>query len=217
MNNFTPFFSDRQSLTERAHKRTIRMSEIVRMTKIVLPILALTALIVIFAWPHVETYFVSAHSDMAAPAIMPEIKITNKLLNPRLSTVDAKGRPIMLQAESAIQTSERSAHMTRPQSEMELDNGQHINVQAESGHFDQEKQRFDYKHDVVLKSQDGMSFKTQQATMDLQTNQVEGSEPVTGEGPTGSLAAEGFEIKNSGKDIYLHGKSKLILNDMKSE
>ena len=206
------FFHERRILDKHAHRRTLRLTTFFKFIKTLLPLSAAVAFVTIFAWPHMESYFAVKAEETTAALTMPAIEMTNKLINPRLNISDAHGRSIVLQATSAIQSSTQSAQMTQPHSKLQLDDHHHVHVDAALGNFDHEQQCLDYQNDVVLKSDNGMCFMTQQATMDLKTNQVSGSQPIIGEGPLGKLAAESFAIKENGNTIYLHGKSKLVIN-----
>ncbi len=211
-NTFIPFFSERQILTKEIHARTLRYSSNVRFWKMMLPFIAFSAFTGLFIWPYIENYFDHIQPDISqSQRIMPEIKLTNKLLNPRLRTLDAHGRPVTLHAESAIQTSDQSAHMVHPESQMQMQDGQHISVRSQQGTYNQVDQSFQYQDHVILNSGTGIKIQTAEATMNLKTHEAEGHSAVTGETPDGKMQGEGFKILDAGKKFHLLGKSKLTI------
>ena len=64
---------------------------------------------------------------------------------------------------------------------------------------------------VELKNSDGSVFKTNSATIDLETNEIFGTELISGISKKGNIVSEGFNIFDEGNKIIFNGKTNLIL------
>ena len=64
---------------------------------------------------------------------------------------------------------------------------------------------------VELKNTDGSVFKTNSATINLETNEIFGTEIISGISEKGNIVSEGFNIFDEGNKIIFNGKTNLIL------
>lgn len=211
--SLNPFFSERQPLTKEQHARSLRQASKVRFWKFVLPCTAFGIVFSLCLWPLVEAKVAILMNAEKPKRTMPLIKMTTELLNPRLNTLDAKGRPVVMKAESATQMTTQNAHFIKPQSHIHMENGQQIMIKADKGHYDQPDQRLDYKDHVELHSQNGITLQTSSASLNINTNQAEGHAPVSGSSHSTSLQGEGFKILKEGQELHLLGKSKISFNN----
>lgn len=208
--NFNPFFNERRPLTKEMHARSLKNASKIRVWKFMLPISAVGIVIGLGFWPYIKDRYQSL-AVHAQKRSMPAIKMTNQLVNPRFYMVDSKGRPIVLGAASATQTSIEQADMVNPHSKINMDNGGQITITADKGHFNQQDQRLQYNNHVELQSQDGFKLQTSSADINIKTNEAEGTSTVYGTGPSGSLQGEGFKL--SDKKVQLIGKSQMSINN----
>jgi len=65
------------------------------------------------------------------------------------------------------------------------------------------------KGPVVIKTDKGFLFETENADLDLSSKQVKGGCPLSGSGPLGRLWAEKFSIEKGGEKITLEGHASL--------
>jgi hypothetical protein len=70
--------------------------------------------------------------------------------------------------------------------------------------------------DVTLFHGKGYQFKSASARIDLQSGDAVGSEPVTGEGPSGALQGQGFRLLRKGDVVFITGKSHMTLVSSKT-
>lgn len=190
----------------RAHQEQ-RLARLARMLKLGLPILALTLMAGLFAWSqwglnetriNLEGMPLSAHGAF-------------NIVNAHFDGIDAKGRPFYISAAVATQLDEKIAQigLTDPKADMRLMDGSWVSLTAKIGTLQRNEKKLLLQEEVSLFQDDGFEFRTSQAAIDLEAGQVEGEQPIVGQGPFGELAAEGFSIQEAGNHILLHGKSSL--------
>jgi lipopolysaccharide export system protein LptC len=71
--------------------------------------------------------------------------------------------------------------------------------------------KLDLDGDIALTTSDGYRFETQSARIDLQSGRVVGEQSIQGSGPTGTLSADRFEIRDSGEVLRFEGRVKVTL------
>ena len=62
-----------------------------------------------------------------------------------------------------------------------------------------------------MTTSDGYRFETQSARINLESGRVIGEKPIVGWGPAGTLAADRFEIHDSGQLLQFEGRVKVTL------
>ena len=83
------------------------------------------------------------------------------------------------------------------------------------GEFDQNNQKIHLFEDVYLKNLEGLSFKTESAYIDLETNDIYGNVKTFGFNNNGKISSQGFKIKDQGDIITFKGPANLIINNGK--
>lgn len=120
-------------------------------------------------------------------------------------------RPFSVTAFSATETAGNKdlVNLEEPQAQIELSDVTWIAVTAEHGLYDRKLDRVDLEGAVTVYHDNGMTFTTEQAAMDLKTNTASGSQPVTGKDDRRELSAEGFEMLDDGATVLFKGRSHL--------
>lgn len=203
----------RRSFTKEEHTATLGYSQKVRYLKKALPLLAFAVVAVVVIWPKVEDMLTFEAEDLETTNAPLKVSMSNQLINPRLKSIDEKGRPYAVKAKVAEQVNPEQAELTKPESEIEID-GKKIRITSDKGDFNEEKNTLDYTGDVTLEIDDHR-FSTEAAQLDYGKRQAGGCTPVTGEGPMGQVHSEkGFELDSEGC-LTFKGRTKLVLKPRK--
>jgi lipopolysaccharide export system protein LptC len=92
-----------------------------------------------------------------------------------------------------------------------MNDGTWLALTAKVGYYDRQTELLDLVGDVNLFHDQGFEVRTEKAQVDLKGGTASGDLPVEGQGPSGTLTAEGFRAIDSGKTVIFTGKSKMIL------
>lgn len=200
----------------RERLRSKRMRRWVAPMKFGFPVLAVLIFALVLFWPQIKELGDEKPKSDIERIIHSKMMLENKLQQPRMKSLNKKGRAYMLQAVTATQASAEKADMSgdlsTPHGEMELDDGSLLEFWAEKGHFSQQDNLLHLSGNVHIITSKGYDFRTQSAAFDFANNQGEGHEPVTGIGPTKeTIEAQGFKIIGKGDEIQFTGQTRLTL------
>jgi lipopolysaccharide export system protein LptC len=215
--------TDREPSADRAHSEamwteprprhidTQRHSRFVSRMKVILPAAAVLILVLIMAWPHLQM------KDNRFRIGFTTLKLTGSqdksMVNPRFLGTDKKTKPFTVTADLAknVIADETMMELEMPKADMTLEDGSWLVLTANTGVYDKEKKMLALRTKVNLFHDSGYEFRTSVADVDLTKGLAEGDQPVTGQGPFGSLKSEGFRLIDKGRIIYFTGKAKLIM------
>ncbi len=126
---------------------------------------------------------------------------------------DDLGRPYSILARSASHPQSDSKHVSlvEPSADMILSKGAYVAIQADRGTLDRDANKVTLEGKVNLFHDDGLAFKTEKATIDLDTKDASGQSPVEGQNKDGELISEGFTITNNGDVVLFTGHAHLKL------
>ena len=189
----------------RAHRR------VVSLMRMLLPAaaLVLVAMVVIWSqWQSIETGF-----KIGFNSISPEEAKTLRMVNPRFAGTNRNARPFMLTAAEARRPNPGADMivLTNPKGDVTTDSGAWLALSAAQGNYAQEKKILDLGGGVDLYHDNGLHFTSATARIDLKAGTAEGSDPVTGSGPSIEVTGQGFKMLNGGKTVIFTGKSKALL------
>ena len=187
-----------------------RPGRLARIAKFALPLLALAAAGLIFAWSHVNLEVVRlqiSDSDLA-----PQEVDAISMGNVQFAGVDAKNRSFSVTATLATQQADDAdvVHLQQPKAEIVLDNGTHVAVNADAGQLQRATQLLDLSGTVKLVQDRGYEFHTTRARIDLGEHTATGDAPVEGRGPDGNVQAEGFQIVDQGARVIFLGHTRAL-------
>ncbi len=179
--------------------------------KVILPVAVGLGLATLALWPLVQAHFDHLRDKVTArPPV--DVNIKNKLINPESVTLDEKGRPVKVRAETAEQQGDDKVDLQKPTNEIELDDGVKVKIKAERGAIDRKTDTLTYEGDVQLETSSGYHLQTPSASLNLKSHVAEGNEPVTAKGPAGEVQGEGFTVDRENKRLTIKGKSRLVIN-----
>ena len=190
---------------DNAHSR--RVAQLKR----VLPAIGLFLLLVIAVWPQLSPLW--DRLRLAFPAIDLREARELRMVNPHYSGADRLGRPFLVTAAVGRQVPDRQdlISLETPRADLKMHRDTNIVITAANGIYQSQTQLLDLFGAVTLVHEDGTRFETATARVDVGNNSAEGSEPVTGHGPSGDLTAEGFRVLDKGATIVFTGKSDMML------
>ena len=107
------------------------------------------------------------------------------------------------EAPDQILLNDLDARVDRPASDVRL--------LASSGVYHRAARRLELSGEVELTTSDGYQFRTSEASIRLDQGQVDGTEPVAGAGPAGTLRADRFQIRRGGDVMRFEGRVKVTV------
>lgn len=134
-----------------------------------------------------------------------------KMQNPRFQGVDGNGHPFNITADYAEQESENVVQLYKLQGDMVLEDNGWMSVSSNEGTLHNDKNILLLKGNVNLFTDSGYEFKTESATVYTKESRIEGDEKIQGQGPTGVLYADSFQVEDGGKHLVFKKHVKLII------
>lgn len=188
----------------------LRYSRFVTVMKRALPVTAAALIAVVIAYA-----LIPRPSDKMSFAYERTGMVDNDLamLKPRLTGADHEGHPFVITADAAVQdgANVRRATLKNVQADLALDKGRWLNATAVKGFIDMNKGRLALGGGIAVFSDDGYELHTASADVDLKKGTMKGPSLVTGQGPTGTLRADRFEIDRKTERLVLTGNVHMIL------
>ena len=196
--------------------RSDRYSRRVALLKRLLPMIGVALLALVTIWPRLVPLLDSVRFGF--PVIDLREGHELRMLNPRYAGVDRFNRPYVVTSAVGRQAPDREDLMSleRPRAEMTMHNGALVVVTAATAMYQSQAQLLDLFGDVNLVHENGTRFVTNTAHVDVAADTAVGNDPVTGHGPSGDIAAQGFRVVDQGNTIVFTGRSYLLLKGTKT-
>ncbi len=194
-------------------RRNFRRSRFVAVMKIVLPSIAIGLLAIVASWPALDPRDDSF--PLGLDALAARSAVVPAMVNPRLSSVDSDRQPFVVTADSATRLSAGDEGDTyglvEPKADITLNDGTWWALTASKGTFQQQHQILQLEGDVSLFHDAGYEFLTEAAQIDVERGTAAGDRAVAGQGPTGTVTAEGFVMSDGGERLTFTGKARLTI------
>lgn len=188
-------------------------SKLILYMKILLPAVALGLLMLLVIWPLVDT------GDQGFRLIPLDLKETVaagdvKMLSPEFIMKDGRGLPLRVRAKEAHQDPQIENRYLFESiiAEYTTEDETWMVLTATQGTYDRTLNYLDLQEGVEVIADNGQSFRTKTARINLETQDIEGENAVEGHGPLGQIKAQGFKMDTQAKILNLQGRSKLIYN-----
>ncbi len=188
-----------------------RYSAFVLGMKIVLPALALILVISVF----VSSTTFNSRQDI--PVTFREVSRLNddlRMVSPRITGVDKRGRPYVVTADTATQEVDNPEKIFLENIEADLmldEDGNWLSVTSRFGTLQTEAEKLNLREDISVFSANGYEFHAQSADMDFRAGSLVSDQPVYGQGPVGTLNANGVETSNNGDKIVFTGGVRVVV------
>jgi lipopolysaccharide export system protein LptC len=137
------------------------------------------------------------------------------MTNARYFGKDDKGQPYSVTAEGVRQrtNNDNAVDLVTPKAEISLNNGTFMSATASAGIYARDIQKLDLSGDVTVMQDNGNALHTSQAVVMIKDGTASGNQLVTGDGPFGTLRAEGgFDLADHGNIMHFHGPAHMTLN-----
>lgn len=188
-------------------------SGFVQVAKVMLPVAAVGLIALVVLWPHLRTEDLRFRIGFAA--IKSNVDGDPNLLNPRYVGTDDDNQPYAVTADIAKKLDGEGLDvrigLELPKADITLKDGTWLVLTAENGIYTRRVKTLDLAGSVNLFHDSGYEFRTEKAVVDLSQGLAHGDQPVKGQGPFGTLQAEGFRLLDKGRTILFTGKSKMVL------
>lgn len=186
-------------------------SQFVTAMKILLPALAAILVITIF----ISTGTFNSRDELAitfqeVDALSDDLR----MISPHITGVDRKGRPYVVTADTATQAIDEPNRITLENLEADLmlnDGGDWLSITSRFGTLLSDVERLTLTESVDVYSTAGYEFHAQIATINLQDGSMTSDQPVYGQGPIGTINANGVEAANSGELIRFTGGVRVVV------
>src|SRR5581483_5456468 len=97
------------------------------------------------------------------------------------------------------------------QADLTLENGRWLNATAATGFADIDHDFLKLKGGIAVFSDDGYELHTAQADVDLKKGHFHGPVAVTGQGPTGTMRADSFDLDRDSNRLELKGHVQMTI------
>jgi len=178
--------------------------------RMLFPTAAVMLVAIVVIWSQWQTIKIGIKS---LSLINPEEAKTLRMVKPRFSGTNEKAQPFMLTADEASRAnpSADSILLTNPKGDITTNGGAWLALTAAHGNYAQMNKILHLGGGVDLFHDNGVHFTTATARIDLKSGTADGSDPVTGNGPSIAVIGQGFKVLNGGKTVIFTGKSKAFL------
>ena len=129
------------------------------------------------------------------------------MMKPRLTGADAKGNPYVITADMAVQDAQnpKKASLKNLEADLALDSKNWLNARARHGMVDMNTGQLELTGGIDVFTATGYELHSNSASANLKQSVIHGHEPVTGQGPDGTLRADEFHADRATDILTLTG------------
>ena len=182
----------------------------VRVLRLLLPLLAVLLLLAVFLFP--RTFFLR-DIDLSGLSFDPSEGL--RLRNPRFAGTTDAGQPFEIVSEWALPDSPDPEHITLgPLSgQIAVDTEQTVRLEAEGGEYRPKAGLLTLEGGVTVSTADGYRMTLETADVDVKARTLEGTGPVSGQGPVGSIEAGSMRAarREDGDYIWFENGVRVIV------
>lgn len=193
----------------------LRYSRFVRVMKRVLSFSAFAVIFAVLAFFFVER---QPHRLELAYEQLGKLQNDLAMMKPRLTGADSKGNPFVITADRAVQDAHnpRKATLTNMEADLTVDKGNWLNARARNGMVDMNTGQLELSGGIDVFNASGYELHSRSATANLKQSIIHGHEPVTGQGPQGTLRADSFHADRDTGLLTLNGHVRMSVVGAKS-
>jgi lipopolysaccharide export system protein LptC len=192
-------------------------SNLVRTLRLVLPVVAALLIGAVAAWPLLQSRI--GRIPIGFSTVTQDEINRQRMINPRYVGVDDRNQPFTITADAATRTDAKSnlIELDRPKADMTLKDGHWVALTATSGTFSQDAQLIQLVDNVSLFHDTGYEFHTRMAYVDVKAGTAYGQDQIEGQGPLGTLKAQGFRIFDKGERLVFTGRAHMVLQPQRKD
>lgn len=197
-------------------KDILRRKKIIKLTKWILPALALLMLGSIAIWPEIDR-MINTNKEVVKQ--LSRIKVeSGTMVGATFHGLDSSNRPYTITSNKVVQKSNNSdmIRLTDPKADILLQSNSWLMVTANQGIYMQHQQDLNLFENVVLYRDDGLFMYSDIADVALKDSVVTANDWIHAEGPFGQLDAQAYFLDMHTNIAQFKGPGRLILNDDKN-
>lgn len=177
--------------------------------KVVLPLVAVLLMAAVLLWP----YLTGGPGAPGQATITDGDRSEASMVKARYVGADGENRPFQITADAVhnLGAGQAVVMLDAPEADMVMANGTWVMVTADQGEYVVDSQALRLSGAVKLFHDAGYLFESSEAQVDLIENTVSGSKPVRGQGPVGTITAEGFSVSDGGDTVAFTGQARLVI------
>lgn len=195
---------------ERRQRRIARRARVVGWAKILLPLAAVTLIVVIFLFTGRQQGDVA---DLFTPEELARLGAGLKLENPRLAGLTDDDQPFELTASEALPDGPmaNTIAFSDPAGRIELGD-RTVEAAADGGMLDRVEQRLELEGAVRVTTSDGWQGETDRITVELDTKRALSDGAVSAKGPNGELEAGSMRVEEGegGPTIWFENRVRVL-------
>jgi lipopolysaccharide export system protein LptC len=198
--------------SERSGNSSESYSALIRRMRIILPLFAMAIIAALMAWPSMDNKISVLKEEQTAS--LQTIR-KNELTGPKFESVDEKSQPYTLTALRAVQDeqNEEIMHLEQPEGKLALNSGEQVGLKADKGIYYQVPSQLKLNENVRLLHSEGYEMSMTHLDIDMKAGTAETDSNIEGNGPAGTLKAQGMNADNNAGILVFHGPAKLTLKE----
>jgi len=205
---------------QRRQKRRMRHhSRLVISLKVLFPSLAALMIGLVIVWPQMKNQQEEAVSLLASETEQMNMPSDQVMVNPRFFSVDEKGEPFNLTADSAFELpgDTRRIQLEAVKADLLKHKDRWVALDAQIGIYSQAEDTMELLEQVNLYTQTGEEIETTQALINLKNRDILGNKEVFLRSEKGYARAQGFSVTQNGTVIKLTGKTHVVFSPDEEE
>ena len=181
-----------------------RYSQFVASMRWLLPMFALIVAASLFLWPILSTERQIIEPMVSELDQLPADSMT--LEGPRYIGHTNKGEKILVTAVNAEfdNTNEDLIKLSNISGKIDSENP--VNITADTAIYDRRQSHITLQGQVTMTNESGYTMVSDFAEIDMNASIIQGSVPISINGPVGRLDAENYAISRGGADIHFGGR-----------
>jgi len=187
----------------------VRYSRFVALMKRALPAAAFAIIVAVLG------FFVARQQSKLSMTYKSLGHVENDLAmtKPRLSGTDGQGNPFVITAEVAIQDARNAkrARLKKIEADFSVGKDDWLSARAAQGVVDMTAGTLALDGGLQIFSDRGYQLQSARAAVDINKGIVLGPQEVTGQGPLGTLRADGFRFDRTSGQLLLDGHVEMSL------
>jgi lipopolysaccharide export system protein LptC len=174
--------------------------------RIALPVTAGLVLVALLLWPVINPRKIAGIAIKNIPDLV--------VKNLHFTGLDSKNQPYSITALKATRPGglQNIYDLDKPEGEMTLTSGAWLAGKSLYGRYDQDKRQLWLGGNVQLFHDKGYQFTSDEAQVDLNTNNAWGDKPVLIQGGFGNIRGQGFKLLDSGSVMIVKGPAHAVLS-----
>lgn len=192
-----------------AFKRANHHSWLVRLLKILFPILALLLLVTIagsYYWAQIGSPTLKVEDT-----VLKDTRIVMK--NPELKGFDKENRPYVLNAAEAIQDAlnPSTVELSQIDANVPMQDGIYADIIAGTGLYDSKAKTLKLGGEVDVRTITGMFIKLQDADIDMDAGTLFTDSPILMSSPQAKISADALRVEGNGEKVIFNNRVKMTI------